>query len=65
MPLHRLSVDESCKDGYTCPAVFEDTDDPDHLYVVGVAVPDGKVPVGTGEIAVRLKRQVVADAHIA
>lgn len=60
----RLSVEASCKDGLTCPAVFDDTSDPDHLWIVGVPVEAGTVPVGDGEIAIRVKRQVVADANI-
>lgn len=61
--MQRLSVDADCKNG-TCPAVWVDTDDPDHLYIVGVPAPDAE-GVGPGETAVRVKRQVIADARIA
>jgi hypothetical protein len=44
--------------------VFADDTEPDHLWVVGVPVPAGTVPVGPGEVAVRVKRQVIADANI-
>lgn len=63
----RLSVDASCKDKYTCPAVFADTADPDSVWVVGSAPgtpPDG-VLVGDGEFAVKVPFQVIADAHFA
>lgn len=61
--MERLSVDAGCKNG-TCPAVWADTDDPEHLTIVGVPVPDAE-GVGPGEIAIRIRRQVIADAHIA
>lgn len=61
--MHRLSVDASCKDGYTCPAVWADDTDPEHLTIVGVPV-SGAEGVGPGEIAIRIKRQIIADAHI-
>ena len=61
---HRLSVDAECKNG-TCPAVFADDGDPANLWIVGVPVPPGTVPVGPGEVAIRVKRQVIADAEIA
>lgn len=63
--MHRLSVDASCKDGHTCPSVHADDADPDHLWIVGVPAPPGLVPVGPGEIAIQIARQVIADAHIA
>lgn len=63
MAMQRLSVDVDCKNS-SCPAVWADTDDPDHLTIVGVPAPDAQ-GVGDGEIAIRIKRQVIADAHIA
>lgn len=59
----RLAVDASCKDKYTCPAVFADTEDPANVWVVGATAPppDG-VLVGDGEFAVKVPLQVVADS---
>jgi hypothetical protein len=65
MTMRRLSVDERCKDKWSCPSVHADAEaDPDHLVIVGVAVPVGTVPLGEGEIAIRVPRQVIADAKI-
>jgi hypothetical protein len=61
--MQRLSVDADCKNG-TCPAVWVDTDYPDYLTIVGVFAPDAE-GVGPGEIAIRVPRQVIADAGIA
>ncbi|GAA0645774.1 hypothetical protein GCM10010174_81000 [Kutzneria viridogrisea] len=62
--LRRLSVDQMCKAAYTCPSVWEDDTDPEYLVVVGHQVPNETVPMAEGEIAIRIKRQVVADAKI-
>lgn len=62
--MRRLSVDEDCKDGFSCPSVHADDADPTHLVIVGVPVPADTVPLGPGEIAIRVKRQVIADAEI-
>ncbi len=62
--MRRLSVDAECKGTYTCPSVWEDDTDPDYLVVVGNPVQAGTVPMAEGEIAIRVKRQVVADAKI-
>ncbi len=62
--MRRLSVDAECKDGFSCPSVHADEADPLHVVVVGEAVPAGTVPLGPGEIAIRVKRQVIADAEI-
>ncbi|HEX6359539.1 hypothetical protein [Actinophytocola sp.] len=63
--MRRLSVDPDCKSSYTCPSVWVDDADPEHLVVVGYPVPAGTVELADGEIAVRLKRSVVAAAKIA
>ncbi len=60
----RLSVEEQCRDGYTCPSVWADDTDPEHLVIVGHLVEEGTVPTAEGETAVRIKRQIVADAEI-
>jgi hypothetical protein len=62
--LKRLSVDSSCKGAYTCPSVWQDDDNPDELVIVGHPVALGLVPMAEGEIAVRVRRQVIADAEI-
>lgn len=62
--MRRLSVDAQCKDGFTCPSVNADEADPTHLVIVGEPVPADTVPLGPGEIAIRVKRQVIADANI-
>lgn len=41
-----------------------DDTDPDHLVIVGLPVPAGTVLLGPGEIAIRVKRQVIVDAEI-
>lgn len=65
MALVRLSVDDGCKDGYTCPSVWADDEaDPEHVIVVGVQMVPSPVPVADGEVAVRLRRQVVRDANL-
>jgi len=63
MALRLLATE--CKDGFTCPSVWVDDDDPDHVIVVGAVqeVP-ASVPVGPGEVAVRLRRQTVRDANL-
>lgn len=61
----RVSVDDTCKDGYTCPSVWiDDENDPEHAVVVGIPVVDGAVPLGAGEVAVRVRRQVLKDADL-
>jgi len=62
--MRRLSVDAECKGTYTCPSVWEDDQDPDYLVVVGNPAEFGGVPMADGEVAIRVKRQVVADAKI-
>lgn len=64
MTHRRLSV-ETCKDLYTCPSVWVDDDDPDHVVVVGELIEPGDgIPMATGERAVRLRRQTVIDANL-
>jgi hypothetical protein len=60
--MDRLSVDDTCKD-VTCHSVYRD-DDPEYLIIVGNPVADGTVPVGPGEGALRVKRQVIVDAQL-
>jgi hypothetical protein len=63
MSLRQLST-EACKDGVTCPGVWVDETDPEHIVVVGRLLHHEAVPVGPGEVAVRLRRQTVIDAEL-
>ena len=63
MTFRRLSVDD-CTDGLTCPSVWLDDSDPDHVVIVGKVTPPGTVPVGAGEVAVRVRRQVIVNAEL-
>jgi hypothetical protein len=62
--MRRLSVDAECKDGFTCPSVHVDDANPADLVIVGHPVSAGTVPLGPGEIAIRVRQQVFADAGI-
>ncbi|MGH3793536.1 MAG: hypothetical protein ACRDRT_00660 [Pseudonocardiaceae bacterium] len=62
MTLRRLSVDETCKDGYTCPGVW--ADEGEEVIIVGEVLDPSPVPLAPGERAVRLRRQVIRDAHL-
>jgi hypothetical protein len=62
--LRRLSVDDLCKDGRTCPSIWVDDDQPDDLVIVGHLLTPSTVPLGLGEVAIRVRRQVVTDAEI-
>lgn len=64
MALERKSVDSSCKDGFTCPSVWADDGDLDNVVVVGEVLDPAPIPVGPGEIAVRVRRQVIQDANL-
>jgi hypothetical protein len=57
---------ESCKDGYTCPSIWVDDADPEHVVVVGQLIDPGPdVPMADGERAVRLRRDTVIRANLA
>ncbi len=61
----RLAVDHACRDGYTCESVWgQDQDRSEDVVVVGRPAEPGTVPLGDGEIAVRIKREIIADAEI-
>lgn len=59
----RVAVDRECRDGYTCESVWDNERDSDAI-IVGRPVEDGTVPLDDGEIAVRIKREIIADAGI-
>lgn len=63
MAYERLSVDQ-CKDTFTCPSVWRDSDDPEYAVVVGNVLDPSPVPVGAGERAVRLRVQTLVDARL-
>ncbi len=65
MALRRVATDELCKDGYTCPGVWVD-DDPDieEVVIVGDDLDPSPVPLGAGERAVRIRRQIVQSAKL-
>lgn len=64
MALQRISVDDGCKDGYTCPSVWADDADPKYAVVVGEVIDPSPVPLGPGEVAFRVPRQVIRDAEV-
>lgn len=62
--LRRLSVEENCDDLDNCQSVWGDDEHHDDVVIVGHAVPPGTVPLAPGEVAVRIRRRVVAAARI-
>lgn len=55
-----------CKDGYTCPSVWIDDNDPEHVIVVGKlldSVPG--VPMAADERAVRIRRETIINSNLA
>lgn len=62
MALRQLSC--SCLDKITCPGVWEDDEYPEDVIGVGKLLDPSPVPLGPGEGAIRLPRQVVRDARI-
>lgn len=63
--LRRVATDELCKDGYTCPGVWVD-DDPNirDVVIVGEDLDPSPVPLGTGERAIRIRREIVQSANL-
>ncbi len=58
--LRRLSGE--CRDVTTCPGVWAiDTDD---VVFVGFALEQSPVPLGPGELAIRLPKRVLRDADL-
>ncbi len=63
--LRRVATDELCKDGYTCYGVWVDDDpDIDHVVIVGKDLDPSPVPLGTGERAIHIRRQIVKSANL-
>lgn len=62
----RCLATESCKDGYTCPSVWVDDADPEHVIVVGTLIESAEgIPMAANERAVRLRRDTVVNANLA
>lgn len=65
MALRRVATDETCKDGYTCSGVWADEDPgTEDIVIVGKDLDPSPVPLGTGERAVRIRRQIVQGADL-
>lgn len=65
MVLRRVATDELCKDGYTCHGVWVDGDrGMEDVVIVGEDLDPSPVPLGTGERAVRIRRQIVQSANL-
>lgn len=64
MTLARVSVDDICKDGWDCPSVWHDQDVPEKAVVVGTAPVAGLVEVGSGQVAVQVRHQVLNDSGL-
>lgn len=62
--MRRLSVDQSCRDKWSCPSVWENEPGSDDLVIVGAPAELGIVPLADGEVAIRIKRSIVADADV-
>jgi len=66
MALRRVATEpEPCKDGYTCPGVWVDDDpDVDEVVIVGKDLDPSPVPLGPGERAIRIQRQMLQNANL-
>lgn len=63
MALRRMSGD--CKDELgTCPGLWEEDQMLEDVIAVGRLLEPSPVPLGEGEVAVRLPRRVIRDAKI-
>lgn len=63
--LRRVATDELCKDGYTCHGVWvDDGPDVEDVVIVGADLDPSPVPLGAGERAVRIRRQIVRSANL-
>lgn len=63
MAIRRLSAD--CEDGdWTCPGVWDDDEYPEDVTAVGKLLDPSPVPLGEGEVAIRIPRRVITDARI-
>lgn len=60
MAIRQLATE--CEGKFTCPGVWVDDEDPGGVIVVGAVVDPCPVPLGAGEVAVRLRRQTIDNA---
>lgn len=60
MAIRQLATECNGKDG--CPGVWADDAVPSDVIVVGAIVDPCPVPLGEGEVAVRLHRRTIVDA---
>ncbi len=65
MAMRRLSGGDECKDGWTCPGVWEEHPAAEDLVVVGQLLESSPVPLGPGEVAVRIPRTVLRNTDLA
>lgn len=65
MTLRRLDGDDAlCKDGFTCPGVWEEHEGAEDIVVVGKQIGTSPVPLGPDEVAVRLPRRILQDTDL-
>mgnify|MGYP000243863705 CR=1 FL=1 len=53
-----------CEDKKTCPGVWTDDGYPEDVIVVSEQLEPSPVPLGAGEAAVRVRRQIVHEARL-
>jgi hypothetical protein len=63
MALRRLFGDRE-DEIETCPGLWEEDQMPEDVIAVGTLLDPSPVPLGEGEVAIRLPRQVIVDAKI-
>lgn len=63
MAIRQLSGDCFEDDG-SCPGVWDDDGCPEDVVAVGKLLDPSPVPLGEGEVAIRIPRRVITDARI-
>lgn len=63
MAIRQLSRDCFEDDG-SCPGVWDDDEYPEDVMAVGKLLDPSPVPLGEGEVAIRIPRRVIVDARI-
>jgi hypothetical protein len=64
MALRRLSSECESAD-WSCPGIWDDDEMPEvDVIAVGRLLDPSPVPLGSGQVAIRLSRRVVRDAQI-
>lgn len=54
----------ACDDADSYPGVWEDDQSPGDAIIVGMVLDPSPVPLGPGEIAVRVNKQLIRDANV-